>query len=447
MELVRLRRSDNMIFSRVVLLLLGSLIPLLVHGQILVTGIVTDKNTGKAIPGVNIRIMQSGKKSVTGSTGCFRINTEGDKPVRLRFTHISYDTAWATIPPNGDSAFILVSLQPSQIMFEPVLISGSHKPDTVIGSSRFFINDFEFFGEQIVLLTFEKKPEKSKVMLADKDSRIISTFPIPVNGEELFRDFLGNVNVIGKDSVYRVLVKENNLRLVSVPPEEFEHLIRPCIDTVAGKIVFSDYRDDYPEFSYYSWDPSDSVAVRLRHILDEDLALMYSFEYDFLTTRQKVYARKMELATGIDKREIAAYMTNFSGSRYFTPLYAPLFVISDTLYLFEHYKNYLYRMDKDGKVLDSSSINYHKPEKWREWRRRLIREENGSRVFGLFLKDGYYSLKEIDIRSGKVISVSRLYFPYVGKIRVKDGYAWYIYRPFESQQSKFLYKERLNEYK
>ncbi len=404
-------------------------------------GKVLSEDDGEPIPFVNIRESGSGKRLNTDEKGEFKISLSGKKAV-FRFTTVGYDTTYYSVSLLKDTIRFTIKMKYRVSIFNPVDIFAS-RPDTVIGSQKFFIEDFEFYGDQFILLTFEKKPEKSKVMLASEEQKVISVFDVPVNAQELYKDFLGNVNVIGKDSVYRVLVENEKVRLVALPPDDFENMIKPCIDTINGKIVFSDYREDYPEFNYYTWDRDDSSATKFKNVIDEDLSLMYSFEYDYLKPRQKVYARKVEMATGIDKREIAAYMTNFAQSRYFTPLYAPLFVIRDTMYLFEHYKNQLYKLNKDGKLLDSVPINYHKPLKWREWRRKLIREERSDRIFGLFQKDGYYFLKEIDKSKGQVMATNKLHFPYVGKIRVKDGYAYYIYRPFESLQTKYLYKELL----
>ena len=52
-------------------------------------------------------------------------------------------------------------------------------------------------------------------------------------------------------------------------------------------------------------------------------------------------------------------------------------------------------------------------------------------------------LKHINSRTGEVTTANKLFFPYAEKIKVKDGYAWYVYRPFESLQARFLYKEKL----
>ena len=64
-------------------------------------------------------------------------------------------------------------------------------------------------------------------------------------------------------------------------------------------------------------------------------------------------------------------------------------------------------------------------------------------IFGLFHKGGITILKSIDIHSGKPNQYFELGFKYVEKVKVIDGYVYYIYRPFESIQKKFLYREKI----
>ncbi len=420
--------------------------PVLLQGQkLVVSGKVLDAESEQPLSGANILETTTKRNLVSDKNGNFVFSFSGnlkESELNFSFSYTGYQKAWIKIKPLKDSIYLLVKLKRKTEEFDPVTISP--KPDTIVGNRNFFVQDFEFHEDRIVLLTFEKNTKKCKVMLSTEAGKILSTFPIPVQSEELFKDFLGYINVIGKDSVYRVLVEGDNIRLGSLNADDFNNLIRPCIDTLNGKIVFTDYRDDYPEFNYFMYERKDSTWEGFAHIVDPFLADLYAFEYDFLNNKQKAYALNLSLQTGIDKRIIAAHMTQFPKSRYFTPLYAPLFIVRDTICVFDHYKNKLFRFNLEGAPIDSSGISYHKPEKWREWRRKILKDEGrGGELYALFQKNGYYVLKGINPADGNVCSQTTLYFPYVNKIKVKDGYAWFIYRPFESLQPKFLYREKL----
>jgi hypothetical protein len=122
----------------------------------------------------------------------------------------------------------------------------------------------------------------------------------------------------------------------------------PCVDTVGKCILFSNYVEQYPAFSYFSYNPVDTSITKLRQVIDGELLDAYNWEFDYLKPKDRLYARKMELYTGIDKRVIAATMTGFPNSIYYTPLYAPMFVKNDTICVFDHYADTLFLYNRSG---------------------------------------------------------------------------------------------------
>jgi len=430
-----------------ILISLFPFISLAQQNNVVIKGTVKDFETQKPIENASVYL---GKLSYAANkNGVFYIKVLQGADIKLKFTCVGYYPEVKTISAQEtkakDTLEIFISLKKSLTQLKTVEVTPFVKVDTVIGSNTYFIEDFEFWNDNLVLLTYDRKYDlkKSKVILATESRMILFSLPIPGVAEGLYKDFLGNVNVICKDSVYRVTLKDNQLALAQIARDDFEYLIMPCVDTIGTKILFSDYRDDFPEFTYYTFNKTDSTAVALKNVKDVPLSQLYNFEYEYLNPKEKLYARKIEQETGIDKRQVAAYMTGFTKKYYFTPLYAPLFVVNDTVLVFDHYANQLFKYDLDSKPIDSVKINYHHPEKWKEWRRQLIKDEVTQCIYALFLKNGYYYLKEIDIKTGEISGYSKLSFPYVQKIRIRNGYAYYVYRPFDSLQSKFLYKEKI----
>ena len=70
-------------------------------------------------------------------------------------------------------------------------------------------------------------------------------------------------------------------------------------------------------------------------------------------------------------------------------------------------------------------------------------EVTGS-IYAVFLKNGYYYLKEISVSTGKIMAEKKLTYQYVSKLKVKNGHVYYIYKPSRTLQKKFLYRERFN---
>lgn len=431
------------------LLLLVSLPSIAVaQDLIVITGKVIDSESRKPVENVDVYFPNAERGIRTDQKGKYSILAER-KPGIVEFYIVSHNKEVRFISAEqlkGDTVVLDVLLTRKNIMLDVAEISSVQKADTVFGTYRFSIMDYEFYRDKYIFLINEKN--KWKVMLAEDDQEMISQAALPVEvGEpkELYKDFLGYVNVICKDDVFRVKVNSGNvLSLASLPFDDFNAMIRPCIDTIGLKIYFSNYRPDYPRFMYYAYNTVDSSARLVREIVDEPLALMQDYEYDFLKPRDKLTARRLAQELGADKRDVAAAMTGFGRSKYFTPLYAPLFVRRDTILIFDHYSNALLKYDRDAHLVDSLSIDYHKPKNWKEWERQLVEDETTGEIYALYLRGAYYYLKKIDLSTGKLVGTYKLTNQWVEHIHVRNGYVYYIYRPFESIQKKFLYKERIN---
>jgi hypothetical protein len=413
-----------------------------------ITGFVTDSETKKPVSDVAIKVVNGNSGTYSDKLGFYLFNTQR-RSLAIEFTKTGYTKVTrritvAQLDASGDTISLDIKMKPG-IELEEVTISATQKADTVFGTHRFSIMDFEFHRDKFLFLVKDKSGWK--VMLAGDDRKEIAQVQIPKEAAEpldLYKDFLGNVNVICKDYIYRVMMKENEkLVLGSLPVDDFNSMIRPCIDTVSMKIFFSNYSPSYPNFSYYAFNRPDSSSKEIRNIIDKPLQELHDFEYDFMKPRDKLTARQIAQELKLDKRDVAAALTDFGHSKYFTPLYAPLFIRKDTILVFDHYSNALFKYDPTGTLLDSLHIDYHKPKNWKEWERQLVEDESNGDIYALYLKGGFYYLKHIDLATGKVNGNYKLTQTYVEHIHVRDGYVYYIYRPFESMQKKFLYKERI----
>ena len=414
---------------KALLTLLLFIVTTAIHAQqIIICGHIKDKESKVVFSNTNIRYKGSNYSS--DSKGYYAINVTFTQLVTLKFTHVGYNSYIRSftekeINVKKDTLFLDILMTSTVIELDPIGIDAVQKPDRVIGNNAFFIQDFEFSGNYLVLLTTDRSSDVWSVQLAKEDQAILSKFIIPVTDVlQLYKDFLGYVNVICKEEVYRVKIDGESIRLQQLPKNDFDWMIRPCVDTIQHDIYFSNYSDAYPRFSYFSYNKNDSTKVLVRSVVDKDLELQYEFEYEFLKPKEKLMARKIAQQNGFDKHDVAAVMTDFAHTKWFTPLYAPMFIVRDTVLIFDHYSDKIYKYDSKNKLIDSIKISYHHPEKFREWRRQLLKDETSSLIYGMFLKGGYTYLKGININSGNIESISRLSFQFVEKARIKDGYGY-----------------------
>lgn len=416
--------------------------------KLIITGKVTRAENGEALPGALVLQTKSKNMAQANTQGTYAILVDLSTTPVLEFRYFGCESQKISISGDllkkagGDTLRLDVKLKYKYFLYEGATIK-PRGADTVIGNWRFFIEDYMFVDDRYVLLTWEKSLSEAKVTLASETAGVIAQQRIPKPAKELYRDYQGFINVICEDAFYRVRVQGNEIKLIELPAEDFVSRIMPCIDTLDGLILFTNYNKEYPAFSYFTFNANDTTINRFRFILDEPLLGMYNYEFDYLKPKDRLYARKMEAYTGVDKRIIAASMTGFSKSQFYTPLYAPLFVTGDTVNIFDHYTHKLYKYNSRCEVLDSLPISYHKPKNWKDWDRKLLQDEITKAIYTVYEKDGVYALKKIDLKTGKIEGTYKITNKYPKHLRIRNGQLYYINRPYESLQKKFLYRESI----
>ncbi len=412
---------------------------------LLVMGRIVSASDSTPVEGVVVSCKDPARWSTSNANGKYALFLMQKSGLVIEFRHPAFETKYVPITKATlvDTLRLDVVLKPKTN--ELPIIDITSGPQTVFGNWTFFVEDFMFVDEnRMVLLTFEKTLKDAKVLLVDNQQKVLSSFDVPVEAKELYRDYQGNINVMCVDSAFRVkVVPPSMVILLALPYRDFCDRMLPCVDTCGGNILFSNYVEQYPAFSYFAFSPADTTIRKLRYVVDGELLDSYNWEFDFLKPKDRLYARKMEIYTGIDKRVIAATMTGFPSSIYYTPLYAPMFVKGDTICVFDHYVDTLFLYNKNMELIGANKIDYHHPKNWKEWDRQIHQDEITGELYARFEKGGYYTLKKIDIATGKITGEYKIDNPWVKHIRIRNGDVYYIYRPKDSIQTKYLYKEHV----
>ncbi|MEO9533082.1 MAG: carboxypeptidase-like regulatory domain-containing protein [Crocinitomicaceae bacterium] len=430
--------------------LLILLCPIILFGQkITISGKVIDVE-GDPVPYVTIAFTNSKLKPMkTDRSGDFSMSYEAGTEDSLKFTSIAFDPYVITLNSRLEKKILKKG---GEISYEIVMPDRTTNivtvrptvPDTLIGL-EVSVEDFEFLEDgKMILLTYEKNLRKGAVLqLMDENREELDKYYIQGEAVELNKDFRGNVHLICEERIYLVGVAESRFRVFLEDRDYYFKYVAPIIDTIGDNIYFSNYSEVYPAFDYYEFNRSDSSYNVILEVEDTFMMEFYRAEYKYVDVRTKLWAHQKQIETGIDK-EIWVGATVFANSIYYNPVYAPLFKGGeDSLYVFDHYKNKLFKYRAGEGFVDSTRISYHLQSRKSGWEQPLIQDQENGKIYALFEKSGYSYLCEIDKNSGHVKQSFKLYFKYVDRIQIIDDKVYYVYRPFESVQKKFIYEEKL----
>jgi len=413
--------------------------------QVKVSVKILDKTTRQAIENVHIKVHHQNIISRTNNKGEFEIRFQHQQFTTLVISHTSYNTHYEVITNNTDSIYLNITLEQKVVTLNPVEITSSNEPIPVFKSVEINILDYEFHQDKFVFIAYEKNPDKdSKLYLVDKNEEILASHFIPCTPKELYTDYLGNINLICNDAIYRIEIIGYNFTLYKLPLEDFYQMIKPIVDSTGNSLIFSDFMRDFPKFKYYAYNTQDTSISVIKEVVHHDMEWQYLYEYHDLNNAQRQFAKRMaKRYKNYDKHDIAAMMTGFSRNFLYDPVYAPLFVSNDTLLIFDHYDNFIWKYTQDTLLTDSINIDYHQEKSNGKWKKQLLMDELNGTVYALFIKQGYYLLKHINTNTGKVADTFQLQHQFVSKIKIKDGFVYYTYKPQQTLQKKFLFKEKL----
>jgi len=410
---------------------------------IVIIGKVTSAEIGTVIENVHVKVNQRNIVTKTGVDGKYELVFQKKDRMTLVFSHISYQVQYEPITYQEDTIVLNVQLK-KKVIELPLFYAGEDsKPEVVFKSGKINVADYEFYEDKYLFLVYGKKLNKdSEIYLVDKDEQIISKHFVPGVPVELYTDYLGNVNLICKNAIYRIGVQHEKVSIYELPMEEFNTLIKPIVDTLEGSYIFSDFLEQFPKFKYYAFNSEDTSISVIKEMVHKDMAWKYIWEYEYLNNADRQFAKRMAARLkGYDKYDVAAAMTGFSNGFLYETVYAPLFVINDTINIFDHSESKIWKFIDDTVEVGAIEFLYHKPKKKSSWKRELIMDEVTGTVYGVFLKNGFYYLKEINPSNGKVVAEKKLFYQYVSKLKIKDGYIYYIYKPSRTLLKKYLYKE------
>lgn len=388
-------------------------------------------------------------KTYTNNKGYTFITVQEKKNIVINCEHLAYakeakEVAAKTL--NRDTIKVTIYMLFEKVSnIDEVVIYPVGVPRKIFESDRVSVDDFEVLPDgRYLLLTYAKNKKKGTELYLYDGDKVQSKIPAGENemGQELIRDYRGNPHLVTDKNVYGITAKGNEVFIGGVEKNYFMTYIAPIVDTSVSKFYFSNYNPDYPAFDYFTYDLVDSAYRKIAQVEDELMMELYRSEYKWVDVRTKLWAKEMENETGIDA-EIWVGASYFTQSIYYKELYAPLFKRNDTLFLFDHYKNLMFRFNEMGDVMDSVPIFYHLQPKQTGWKKLLLQDQTTGQVYVVYEKVGQYYLQRIDLATGETKETIPLHFKYPEKIMVRSNRIYYTYREFETAQKKYLWTEKM----
>ena len=409
-------------------------------------------SNGNVIIGANLSNQDGELIGTSNSRGTIFLGDCSNRT--LIISHISHKDYW--LKTNLDLSVYTVILELSIQSLPEAFIDSEKLPEIVFKSDTFHVSDFIFHDKGILLLThgkkrlFKKQSEGDvqifrdcKIVKLDKNLNLVASSEIIEECVGFYKDEYNQCFLRTLDSMFILKHSLNEISMSKVQIDiDFEKPAFLIIDEKEETILVNNYDSTFPAFEYFI-QTGDSLT-EICSLSDEKLLHTFRAQYRNLIPREKLNAYRMELRTGIDKEIISGYMTGFHQSILFDPIYAPSFVIEDSIYVVDILGRQISVFDKRGalqRVVENAVISEKGKNKFQN---KIIQDPSTGKVYALYLVGQRGFLKRIDLVTGELDDPIFLTYEYPSKVQIMDGEMYYLYRPFSSPQKTYLYKEALN---
>ncbi len=396
------------------------------------------KNSQKPIEGVHVFVKGKAVHVISDKSGGFQLPNYTRNPLVL-LTHVAFDSLVIRFSELKNSSILKMSPRTYSL---PAVSISEQKLEEVFHSRYHYVFDYEFLEDKIVLLTFNRSLKKdAEITVCDANQQILFERGIGAEPEKFIKDYKGNLYLQTSKAIFVLSLAGDSVEMKKIDKKEYAFRLNHCVDSVSNHVLFNDFKSYIPRMNYYALNTIDSNYFLLKSHVNDVVNKMYRWEYYELSLEQKREAREMaEKIPNMDKKDVGAMFTGFHKSIYYEPVYAPLFVKNDTVLVFDHSSELIFKFNQ-FQVIDSVSIRYAKNEAKAKWKNKLIMDESEEEFYGLYLKSGYYVLKNIDVNSGNPTFSYRIEKRFAEKLKIDNGYVYYLYKQPSSQEKPFLYRE------
>ena len=417
-------------------------------------GTVVNEATGTALAGVHVKLLKSDRGTTTDEQGNFEFLLVRGRSVVLQFSFVGYTTIQRKLSAfELEAGSKLVIALVSRMVELPAVTITLPGPELVYQREDLHVGDYHANDQGLWVLTYERPQywhrdseagaqvfREARLHLLDTNFVELCSVRIPGDAVRLHHDHANRTIVEGTRKAWITTLVSKEVLLSVIELKTLREQILPWTDSLPDLLLGSTMSKTYPAFEHIGYNLGTKETRVLCQVQEDHTMELFRSQYKYMTGRDKVIAMDLEKETGIEREIIAGYMTGFQNDPYFVLPYAPLFVIHDTLCIFDHAKGMIHRSRSDLTAINDVPINYQKDRNWSE---RLIQNRANGSVYAVYSKNLRTWLRKVDPSTGNLGPMNKLTHPFPEEVQVHGRHVYYVYRPYGSLQHRTLYREAI----
>lgn len=397
----------------------------------------------KPVSGIYVR---SGIRSTkTDIYGKFEISITEDEP--LEFSNLKFHTQeipFKRLQPNKD---LKIYLTPTSSAYSEVILNSEVQKVRTVDFENIF--DYCLLNDTLIVLSYMKsKPSVSTrdiylncAMTSLRYGEVIDRQILPDYINQLHLDPFGQLFLEGNDYCYIVNRKTEKPSLESFDLNDFFDRIEPIYAVDSNKVFYAYTYDYIPQVSHRIFYSNEENSFPLRYIKNQRYFNKISSDYSMLEPGELEETYRMEEETGISHYLFSTYIRSFYILRDIAPPYAPGFKHGNNILIFDHMNQWLFTHNTEGAAIDSVGI-YHDALN-REELVDILQDPFNGELYSHHERSGVHYLRQIDPETGATGRPYKIYHPFAERVKVLEGYVYYIHSTPKDRNVKHLLREKI----
>ena len=391
----------------------------------IVQGFCKDEN-GKVIENVSVYVRDSLLVFVTDEKGRFTYY-HAKAGERLRFAHMVFDPTYYTIREkdiNGKKLTINMKTKSHELLEVEIKANAPHK---IFDNPVMSVIDYTLRDDGIYMIVYRRR--NSALLHLSFYMDTLHELSISSRYKQIYKDMRDEIHLISDYQANKVGFTfsegEHEMYLgLPMSKTKFHNIYGPIVAAsdsiyITGRYFYYNKELGYYCNKYYS----EEEPYELCYIVDE-------------AGRDDIW---LQLRTG-------GAMDYFSTER----IYNPIYEIDNKFYVFAFTDHETFVFDAIGNELEHLPLTFHEYRKWngkmepdRRWKQKMMVDAARKEFYTIFVTDGIYTLKRINLETGTATAVMDLSgYPFAQQLRIHDGVLYFIY-PTGINRRKALYQVTL----
>jgi hypothetical protein len=418
-------------------------------------GKVLSSESREPVSNVNISFLGSKMGTVSDDKGAFSFYID-TIPVFMIVSHVGYKTKKIFLDGKSNSMTLYMDKEVREL--KEVEIT-ANKIVPIFTSEHYTLRDYEIDSGMIYLLIYHTRVSKEELicMSLDEDtvarSGILSFTPI-----SLFKDCLGNLQVIGRDSVYQVFRKDKDLAMIDpVSVEKFDEILLNCVASTKQVLFFKRMINLEQGVTYYGIDRVSKEKKMLTTMRDEyklkqlrrnpgeamQLATPMPSGRSVNTSMQFTNTTRLKEDEAMESGDWGTFDEwSWVHKILYRPMKTALYVIGDFICIFDIPDRELEFYDQNGNFSLKLKLNVDVIKEGK-WSGDIFLDESQSKVYTTFQKSTGSGLYRIDLNTGDLHKVLAIKHPFPQKIKIYKEQIYYLYDIHGNPDDKTLYRQNL----